>query len=118
MSKIFQKISIIIFLASVTISCKKNKEEEISVPKTKIKLVEFGFNLHDFNVVHDTIQSGDTFGSILDSQNLNGKEVYDIVAIVERRYQLSKDGEVKKRLYKSYDLKKVPAVEVQLMKKK
>ena len=88
MLKIFQKISIIILLASLTISCKKNKEEEIFVPKTKIKSVEFGFNLHDFNVVHDTIQSGDTFGSILDRQNLNGKEVYDIVAVVKDSFDV------------------------------
>ncbi|WP_445453516.1 peptidoglycan DD-metalloendopeptidase family protein [Flavobacterium sp. 25HG05S-40] len=88
MSKIFQKIILILFLAAFTLSCNKTKEEEIIVTKTKPKLVEFGFNLHDFNIVHDTIQSGDTFGSILESQNLNGNQVYDIVAKVKDTFDV------------------------------
>ena len=72
MSKIFQKAILITLLISVFSSCNKTQEEEIIVAKAKPKTVEFGFNLHDFNVVHDTIQSGDTFGSILGHQNLNG----------------------------------------------
>ena len=83
MLRIFQKIIIITLVASFAVSCKKTKEEEIIVAKAKPKMVEFGFNMHDFNVVNDTIQAGDTFGSILDSQNLNGNEVFDIAAKVK-----------------------------------
>ncbi len=83
-----KKIIPIVFLIIFTISCNKSKEEEIIIPKTKYKLVDFGFNLHDFNVVHDTIQSGDTFGSILDSQNLDGKQVFDIVAKVKDSFDV------------------------------
>ncbi|MGC4040796.1 MAG: peptidoglycan DD-metalloendopeptidase family protein [Flavobacterium sp.] len=88
MSRIFQKIIIITLLASFTISCNKNTEEEIITPKAKPKTVEFGFSLHDFNVIHDTIQSGDTFGSILDSQNLNGNEIYDIASKVKDSFDV------------------------------
>jgi len=88
MSKIFKKIIILFLLTIVSLSCNKAQEEEIIIPKAKPKLVEFGFNLHDYNVVHDTIQSGDTFGSILDSQNLNGKQVYDIVAKVKDSFDV------------------------------
>lgn len=89
MSKIFQKIIIISLLVSFTISCNTSKEEEeIIVPKAKAKMVEFGFNLHDFNVLHDTIQSGDTFGSILDRQNLNGNEIYDIASKVKDSFDV------------------------------
>jgi murein DD-endopeptidase MepM/ murein hydrolase activator NlpD len=88
MSKTFQKILFVFLLASFTISCNEVKEEKISVPKSKPKMVEFGFNLNDFNVVIDTIQSGDTFGSILDSQNLNGNEVYDIAAKVKDSFDV------------------------------
>ena len=88
MSKIFQKSVIIIFFSTFIISCNKAKEEEIIVPKSKPKMVEFGFNLHDFNVVNDTIKSGDTFGSLLEKQNLNGKEVYDIVAKVKDTFDV------------------------------
>lgn len=89
MSKIFQKTIFIFILASFTISCNKTKEEkETIVPKAKPKLVEFGFNMNDFNMVNDTIKSGDTFGSLLEKQNLNGKEVYDIVAKVKDTFDV------------------------------
>ena len=80
MSKIFQKAFLVFLLSTFIISCNKVQEEEVIVPKAKPKLVEFGFNMHDFNIVNDTINSGDTFGSLLEKQNLNGREVYDIVA--------------------------------------
>lgn len=88
MSKIFKKIFPLFLLASFTISCNTNKEEEIIFPKAKPKMVEFGFNMHDFNVFHDTIQSGDTFGSILEHQNLNGNEVHDIVSKVKDSFDV------------------------------
>lgn len=88
MSKVFQKIIIITLLASLIGSCNKTEEEEIIVPKAKPKTVEFGFNLHDFNVVHDTIQSGDTFGSILGHQNLNGIQVHEVVAKVKDSFDV------------------------------
>ncbi|HNP32533.1 MAG TPA: peptidoglycan DD-metalloendopeptidase family protein [Flavobacterium sp.] len=89
MSKVFQKTTLIFLLATLTISCNKTKEEEeIITPKVKPKSVEFGFNLHDFNVVHDTIKSGDTFGSILDRQNLDGRQVHEIVAKVKDSFDV------------------------------
>jgi murein DD-endopeptidase MepM/ murein hydrolase activator NlpD len=83
MSKTFQKVFLIFLLSTFIISCDKTNEEEIIVPKAKPKLVEFGFNIHDFNIVNDTIKSGDTFGSLLEKQNLDGRQVYDIVAKVK-----------------------------------
>ncbi len=89
MSKIFQKLFLIFLLATFITSCNKSKEEEEpTVPKAKPKLVEFGFNIHDFNIVNDTIQSGDTFGSLLEKQNLDGKQVYDIVAKVKDTFDV------------------------------
>ena len=88
MTKTFCKILFVFLLVTFTISCNKTKEEEIIAPKAKPKMVEFGFNLHDFNVQNDTIQSGDTFGSILDHQNLDGKQVYDIVAKVKDSFDV------------------------------
>jgi len=75
-------------LSTFIVSCNKTKEEEIFVPKSKPKLVEFGFNIHDFNIVNDTIKSGDTFGSLIEKQNLNGREVYDIVAKVKDTFDV------------------------------
>ena len=89
MSKIFQKLILVFLLSTFIISCNNTKEEEISIiPKAKPHLVEFGFNLHDFNVQNDTIKSGDTFGSLLEKQNLNGRQVYDIVAKVKDSFDV------------------------------
>ena len=59
---------LIIFVFSF-ISCQKEKDnptETDEAPKEKI-VEAFGFILNDFEVVHDTIKSGDTFGKILEN---------------------------------------------------
>jgi murein DD-endopeptidase MepM/ murein hydrolase activator NlpD len=88
MSKTLQKLFFLFLLSSLIFSCNKTKELEIIEPKAKPKLVDFGFNLNDFNVLNDTIKSGDTFGSLIEKQNLNGKEVYDIVAKVKDTFDV------------------------------
>lgn len=88
MSKIFQKIFLAIVLTSFVISCDKTKEEEFIVEKPKPKLIDFGFNLNDFNIVNDTVKSGDTFGSIIDKQNLGDKGVFDIAAKVKDSFDV------------------------------
>lgn len=88
MSKIFQKLFLIFLLSTFITSCNKAKEEETVVPKARPKMVEFGFDMRDFNMVNDTIKSGDTFGSLLEKQNLNGNEVYDIVAKVKDTFDV------------------------------
>lgn len=87
MSKILQKFICLSLLTFVLIACDKTKEE-ITTPKAKAKLVSFGYNLNDFNVVNDTVKSGDTFGSLIDKQNLSGNEVYDIVAKVKDTFDV------------------------------
>jgi murein DD-endopeptidase MepM/ murein hydrolase activator NlpD len=86
----FSPILKILFLSFLFVffSCKNEDEEQFTVFKPKPKLVEFGFNLNDFNVIHDTIQSGDTFGTLIQSQNLNGKQVFDIVAKVKDTFDV------------------------------
>ncbi len=67
-----------ILLLFTLIGCKKDEEtKETKEPVVKKEAIvkEFGFVLNNFKVVHDTIQSGDTFGGIL------GKEGYDAAQI-------------------------------------
>ena len=78
----------VIILLSV-LSCNKNQEsldeQEIqSAPKKS----EFGFTYADFNVIHDTIKKGDTFGSIIERQNIGDKEVYDIIEKVKDTFDV------------------------------
>lgn len=78
MKKIFP---FIIALATL-ISCKKSESETETVAEIAVKkpvVEQFGFQFNDYNVEHDTVRGGDTFGSILESQNLDTLRVYDIV---------------------------------------
>lgn len=77
------------FIALITIiSCNKSKEKTLQKVTPEPILIEFGYKLNDFNVVHDTIEDGDTFGSIIDSQNLGKNEVFDIVAKVKDTFDV------------------------------
>lgn len=71
------------------VSCKQS--EEVNEEK-KVTIVpkkgEFGFVYADFNVVHDTIQKGDTFGTLLESQNIDDRQVYDIIAKVKDSFDV------------------------------
>jgi len=71
------------------ISCKKSQDETIeTVEKPKPTIEKFGFKYDEFNIINDTIESGDTFGSILDNQNLNSKSVYEIVQKVKDTFDV------------------------------
>jgi len=70
-------------------SCEKNIEKvEIKVEKPKFKKVEFGFNYADFNVVQDTVEKGDSFGTIIQGQNIGKRQVYDIVEQVKDSFNV------------------------------
>ena len=49
---------------------------------------QFGFKYNDFNVLHDTIRKGNTFGSIMANQNIGDKKVYDIVSKVKDTFDV------------------------------
>lgn len=70
-------------LALACISCNDGIEnKDISEAKPRVKkipvLKEYGFTLNDYNVVRDTIRSGDSFGGILGTQGVSVSKVYDI----------------------------------------
>lgn len=68
-----------------------SKSEKLSVnpdQKKRPEAEQFGFKFNDFNVLHDTIQSGDTFGSIIENQNLGNKQVYDIIEKVKDSFNV------------------------------
>ncbi|WP_286965712.1 M23 family metallopeptidase, partial [Flavobacterium sp. UBA4854] len=81
-------VVILIVLFSI-FSCKKAEEKvETKITKPATKKIEFGFNYADFNVVNDTISKGDSFGSILQSQNIGDKKVHDIVEQVKDSFNV------------------------------
>ncbi|SHI44279.1 M23 family metallopeptidase [Flavobacterium terrae] len=71
------------------VSCKEDKvEQKIPVKKVEPIRYDFGFKLNDFSVISDTIRKDDTFGSILQKQNLNGKQIYDVIAKVKDTFNV------------------------------
>jgi len=83
-----KKIIVIIAVLFSLVSCNKDKEivENQVIPKSKKS--DFGFKFSDFNVVLDSVKSGDTFGSILQNQNIGDKKVYDIVAQIKDTFDV------------------------------
>nr|WP_288836794.1 peptidoglycan DD-metalloendopeptidase family protein [uncultured Flavobacterium sp.] len=75
---------IIIITLTLVVSCKKTdsetaKKQLVAKQKHKKDNSDFGFNFSDFNVVQDTVKKGDTFGTIINGQNIGDRKIYGIV---------------------------------------
>lgn len=75
-------------------SCNQSEDEQrrdkTEIPKPEPKVVEFGFTLNDFDVQHDTVQKGDTFGSILEKQNIGELRVHEIDVAIRDTFDVRK----------------------------
>ena len=84
MQKYWSVILILVLLASCkkdnkAIPAKEVAQTPIEEPVTK----RFGFNFDDFNVVQDTVKSGDSFGKLM----LQNKVDYEKVVTVSEKYR-------------------------------
>lgn len=71
------------------ISCRQSENLSIIPEQESPKIVHnFGFTFNDYNILQDTVQKGDTFGSILENQNLEDKKVYDIIEKVKDSFSV------------------------------
>lgn len=89
-----QKIAWVLILFIGIYSCKKEESiqvveeiqpEEIIAPKH-----EFGFNLDDFNVLTDTIRSGDSFGKLLFESHIGYGKIEEIVQATKDTFNVKK----------------------------
>ena len=66
----------------ITSSCKKDPEPEEIIETVSVvepeEIYEFGFNLNEFIVKRDTIKSGDSFGAILERNQIDYSEIFKI----------------------------------------
>jgi murein DD-endopeptidase MepM/ murein hydrolase activator NlpD len=84
-----KQVSAIIILLFLIISCNKTTDKiETKITKPKPPKIEFGFNYTDYNVVNDTIEKGQTFGTILQGQNIGNKQVYTIVEQIKDSFNV------------------------------
>ncbi|WP_309642222.1 peptidoglycan DD-metalloendopeptidase family protein [Flavobacterium sp.] len=84
-----KKVIALTIVLLVLFSCKNQEDNVIYTETQPIPIVEqFGFKYNDFNVLNDTVQKGDTFGSLLDKQNLGDQKVYDIIEKVKDSFDV------------------------------
>ena len=82
----FILFTILIFLFSCG---EKNSQTKIEIKKEKV-IKEYGYNLNNYNVKKDTIESGDSFGLILEKNNLFYPKIYDIVQEAKKVFDIRK----------------------------
>lgn len=74
-------------LIMVLVSCKQDKvlvDELVKVETIeKPPVTHFGFNLEEFNVVHDTVRRGDSFGELM----LRNKVDYPKIATISENFK-------------------------------
>ena len=83
--KIF-KLSILLFIVSCGNDTKV--EPEIIQPKKEKIIKEFGFTLNNYEVKKDTIDRGDSFGLILEKNELYYPKIFNIVNEVKKVFDI------------------------------
>ena len=71
-------------------SCKKEKNIEtlpVKVAKPK-PIYLFGFNLDNYNLINDTIKSGESFGLILDRHHVNYPKINKIATVIKDTFDV------------------------------
>ncbi len=86
-----KKLIPFILLLFLIFSCKNDEIEDDTVVEVQPKIIEeFGFTLNDFEVVRDTIKSGDTFGVLMNRQGVSAASVFNIVDKVKGSFDVSR----------------------------
>ena len=81
-------VFILLILASCSNTPDENKKE---IKQVKEKIVkQFGYTLNNFHVVRDTVKRGDSFGTILEKNNLFYPQIFNIVQKVKQVYDIRK----------------------------
>jgi hypothetical protein len=84
-----KKIALFFTILFSVFSCKQTESDAVITEEISAQKIEqFGFDFNDFNVKHDTIKKGDTFGSIIENQNLGDKQVYDIISKIKDSFDV------------------------------
>ena len=89
-------LKILFFLAIVVVSYNlffknNNSAEDLTKIEKKEKIIkEFGYVLNDYTVKRDTIKRGDSFGQILENNNLFYPKIYNIVQATNKIFNIRK----------------------------
>lgn len=89
-----KKLSYLLLLGLSLSACNQEKENkdisEVIVVEEPVLREEYGFVLNDYEVVRDTIRSGDSFGGIMSTHGLGGNRVHDVIQHVRETFNPTK----------------------------
>lgn len=96
-----RKLGLLIFVVLLQISCDTTKKEDKTLAKNQNTVeeteqreekpqIEYGFLLDDYEVIRDTIQSGDTFGKILDTYGISQGTILEIANNFQDKFDVRK----------------------------
>ncbi|WP_178986646.1 M23 family metallopeptidase [Winogradskyella helgolandensis] len=89
----------LITIAVIAVSlyaCKEDNSAEIAFEKEQAeiveeeKILEFGFDINNYIVKRDTIQKGDSFGEILQRNNIGYSEIFKIAEVTKDTFDIRK----------------------------
>jgi len=81
LKKIFVLLSVFIIIA-----CKDKNPEKLPIPEKFV--YEFGYRLNDYNVINDTLKSGENFGEILSRNRIGSSKIYEIVTKIKDSFNI------------------------------
>ncbi|MHA7942665.1 peptidoglycan DD-metalloendopeptidase family protein [Formosa sp. 3Alg 14/1] len=97
MRRLGQKCTLLLAVTLGFISCKSDPEkqtnEDLAVVEKEVlvpDVYEFGFNLNDYVVKRDTVKAGDSFGKILESNNVGFSKIYEIAETARDSFDIRK----------------------------
>lgn len=83
----------LIIALTLVVSCKNSdsdtdKKTIVKKVKPKKDNSDFGFNFSDYNVIQDTVRKGDTFGTIINQQNIGDRKIHEIVQSIKDTFDV------------------------------
>ncbi|MGY0425262.1 MAG: peptidoglycan DD-metalloendopeptidase family protein [Polaribacter sp.] len=86
-----KKVFFFLLIVFAFSTCKKEEKKPISVPKQKPKPVyKYGYKMADYNVIQDTIKSGESFGMILDRHHVYYPKITEIANAIKDTFDVRK----------------------------
>lgn len=88
-------IALTVLIVSIS-SCKEDKRAEEAIKKElaevveEEKIIEFGFDLNNYEVKRDTIKRGDSFGQILERNNIGYPRIFHIAEKAKDSFDIRK----------------------------
>ena len=95
------------FVACKEDNSAENYKKEVAEQKQEEKILEFGFDLKKFELKRDTVRRGDTFGIILERNNIGYPEIFQIAEKAKDTFDIATKLQVGKPYTLLFDKKRI-----------